>query len=73
MRNGERHGGFILIEDSQSGIRYAVRPNQVGVVIDADEARDATILCIGSRTVRVEKRLEEVLGWLAAGRVQPSE
>lgn len=64
MRNGDRHGGFILIEDSQTGIRYAVRPNQIGVVVDADESRDATILCVGSNRVRVENRLEEVLGWL---------
>lgn len=67
MRNGERHGGFILIADSQTGIRYAVRPHQVGVVIDADESRDATILCVGSQRVRVENRLDDVLAWLTVG------
>ena len=68
MRNGERHGGFIVIEDSGTGIRYAVRPHQVGVVIDADEARDATVICVGSQRVRVESRLEEVVSWFALDR-----
>jgi hypothetical protein len=31
-------GGFILIT-GQDGIRYALRPNQVAVVHDADECR----------------------------------
>jgi hypothetical protein len=35
-------GGFMLIT-AQDGIRYALRPNQVAVVHDADECHDETI------------------------------
>jgi len=38
-------GGFILIT-GQDGIRYALRPNQVAVIHDADECHDETILRI---------------------------
>jgi hypothetical protein len=68
ITNGQRVGGFILIEDSSSGIRYAVRPHSVGVVIDADPCRDATHVCIGVRTIRVEAAMDEVLAWLSPTR-----
>jgi hypothetical protein len=48
----------------QDGIRYALRPNQVAVVHDADECQDETILRIyGGHIVRVPCSLEEVLCW----------
>ena len=55
-------GGFILIT-GQDGIRYALRPNQVVVVHDADECQDETVLRVyGGHIVRVPYSLEEVLG-----------
>ena len=57
-------GGFIIIT-GQDGIRYALRPNQIAVIHDADECQDETILCIyGGHIVRVPCSLEEVVGWL---------
>jgi hypothetical protein len=56
-------GGFILIT-GQDGIRYALRPNQVAVVRDADECQDETVLRIyGRHMIRVPYSPEEVLGW----------
>ena len=56
-------GGFILIT-GQDGIRYALRPNQVAVVHDADDCYDETVLPIyGGHMIRVPCSLEEVLGW----------
>jgi hypothetical protein len=36
-------GGFILIT-GLDGIRYAVRPQSVGIIHDADECRDETMI-----------------------------
>jgi hypothetical protein len=56
-------GGFIVIT-GQDGIRYALRPNQVTVVHDADECHDETVLRIyGGHMIRVPFWLEEVLCW----------
>jgi hypothetical protein len=56
-------GGFILIT-GQDEIRYALRPNQVAVIHDADECRDETVIRIyGGNIVRVPCS-EEVMGWL---------
>jgi hypothetical protein len=56
-------GGFIVIT-GQDGIRYALRPNQVAVVHDADECQDETVLRIyGGHMIRVSFSLEEVLRW----------
>ena len=57
-------GGFILIT-GQNGIRYALRPNQIAVIHDADECHDETILRIyGGHMIRVPCSLEEVVGSL---------
>jgi hypothetical protein len=57
-------GGFILIT-GQDGVRYALRPNQVAVVHDADEWQDETILHLHrGHVVRLPCSLEEVLNWL---------
>ena len=56
-------GGFILIT-GQNGIRYALRPNQIAVIHDADEYHDETVLRIyGGHMIRVPFPLEEVLRW----------
>ena len=51
---GERiSGGFILIT-GLDGIRYAVRPQSVGIIHDADECRDETMIQLqGGHVVRV--------------------
>jgi hypothetical protein len=60
--NGDRVGGYILIKDADTGIRFAVRPHAVAVAHDEDPCRDSTILVVaGGRTVRVGETLEEVL------------
>jgi hypothetical protein len=61
---GERlPGGFILIT-GLDGIRYAVRPNSVGLIHDTDECHDETIVQLhGGHVVRIGYPLEEVLGW----------
>lgn len=61
---GERiSGGFILIT-GLDGIRYAVRPQSVGIIHDADECRDETLIQLhGGHVVRVPYSLDEVLGW----------
>ena len=57
-------GGFLLIT-GRDGIRYALRPNQVAVVHDADECQDETVLRIhGGHIVRLPCSLEEVLAWV---------
>lgn len=62
---GERiPGGFILIT-GLDGIRYAVRPQSVGIIHDADECHDETIVQLhGGHVVRVAATLDEVLAWL---------
>jgi len=35
--------------------------------MDADECRDATLVCIGGRVVEVDASMDVVLGWLLAG------
>ena len=48
-----------------SGMR-AVRPQSVGIVYDADECRDETIVQLhGGHVVRVPCSLDEVLGWFS--------
>jgi hypothetical protein len=61
---GERiPGGFILITGID-GIRYAVRPQSVGIVRDADECHDETMIQLhGGHVVHVPCTLDEVLGW----------
>jgi len=61
---GERtRGGFILIT-GLDGTRYAVRPQSVGIIHDADECRDETIVQLhGGHVVRVPAALDEVLPW----------
>jgi len=61
---GERiPGGFILIT-GMDGIRYAVRPQSVGIIHDADECHDETIVQLhGGHVVRVLATLDEVLAW----------
>jgi hypothetical protein len=51
---GERiPGGFILIT-GLDGIRYAVRPRSIGIIHDADECRDETLVQLhGGHVVRV--------------------
>jgi hypothetical protein len=44
-------GGFILIT-SLDGIRYAVRPQSVGIIHDADECRDETMIPVERRARR---------------------
>jgi hypothetical protein len=49
---GERtRGGFILII-GLDGIRYAVRPQSIGIIHDADECRDETMTPVARRTHR---------------------
>ena len=63
IAQGERIAGFILITGID-GIRYAVRQNAIGVVLDADECRDETIVQLhGGHVVRVPCSLDEVLCW----------
>ena len=61
---GERiPGGFILIK-GMDGIRYAVRPQSVGIIHDADECQDETLIQLhGGHVVRVPATLDEVLTW----------
>jgi hypothetical protein len=45
-------------------IRYAVRPQSVGIIHDADECHDETMIQLhGGHVVRVPCSLDEVLGW----------
>jgi hypothetical protein len=63
MSNRQRRIDTLIT--GQDGIRYALRPNQVAVIHDADECRDETVLRIyGGNIVRVPCSLEEVVGWL---------
>src|ERR1051325_3040961 len=56
-------GGFILIS-GLDGIRYAVRLQSVGIIHDADECHDETIIQLhGGHVVRVTATLAEVLAW----------
>ena len=58
-------GGFLLITGID-GIRYAVRPQAVGIILDADECRDETIVQLhGGHVVRVPCTLDQVLTWFA--------
>ena len=60
-----RRSGFILIT-GLDGIRYAVRPQSVGIIHDADECRDETLIQLhGGHVVRVPATLDEVLAWFA--------
>jgi hypothetical protein len=63
---GERiAGGFILIT-GLDGIRYPVRQQSVGIILDADECRDGTFVQLhGGHIVRVPRALDEVLGWFS--------
>jgi hypothetical protein len=58
-------GGFILTT-GLDGIRYAVRPQSVGIIHDADECRDETLVQLhGRHVVRVPCPLDEVLPWFS--------
>jgi hypothetical protein len=58
---GRRSGGFILITGID-GIRYAVRPQAVGIIHDGDECHDETLIQLhGGHVVRVLCSLDEVL------------
>ncbi len=61
---GERiAGGFILIT-ALYGIRYAIRPQSVGIIHDAAECRDETIVQLhGGHLVRAPCSLDQVLAW----------
>jgi hypothetical protein len=61
---GERiPGGFILIT-GLGGIRYAVRPQSIGISHDTDECHEETMIQLhGGHVVRVPCPLDEVLGW----------
>src|SRR5215211_3844318 len=53
--NGAWVGCYVLFEDAEMrGIRVAARPGAVVTVMDADESRDATLICIGGRVVKVD-------------------
>jgi len=56
---GERiPGGFILITGLDG------RPQSIGIIHDADECRDETLVQLhGGHVVRVPCPLDEVLGW----------
>jgi hypothetical protein len=64
VAQGERiPGGFILITGID-GVRYAVRPQSVGIIHDADECHDETIVQLhGGHIVRMPAMLDEVLAW----------
>ena len=66
MAQGTRiPGGFILITGID-GMCYAIRPQSVGIIHDADECRDETIVQLhGGHVVRVPCALDEVLAWFA--------
>jgi hypothetical protein len=71
---GERiPGGFILIT-GLDGIRYAVLPQSIGIIHDADECRDETLVQLHrGYVVRVPCPLDEVLGvHLTIGSVTPA-
>ena len=56
-------GGYILITGID-GIRYAIRPQSVAIIHDADECHDETLVQLyGGHAVRVPVPLDEVLGW----------
>lgn len=58
-------GGCILIT-RLDGIRYGVRPQSVGIIHDADECRDETIIQLhGGHIVRAPCPLDEVMGWFS--------
>src|SRR5215212_7466722 len=53
--NGTWVGGYVLFEDVEvPGIRVAVCPGAVGAIMDADEDRDATLICTGGRVFKVD-------------------
>jgi hypothetical protein len=61
---GERIGGGFILITGLDGIRYAVRPQSVGIIHDADECRDETMIQLhGGHVVRVPCSLDEVLVW----------
>jgi hypothetical protein len=56
-------GGYILITGID-GIRYAIRPQSVAIIHDADECHDETLVQLyGGHALRVPVPLDEVLGW----------
>jgi hypothetical protein len=58
-------GGFMLIT-GLDGIRYAVRPQSVEIIQDADECHDETIVWLhGGHVFRVPCALDEVLAWFS--------
>jgi hypothetical protein len=61
---GERIGGGYILITGIDGIRYAIRPQSVAIIHDADECHDETLVQLyGGHAVRVPVPLEEVLNW----------
>jgi hypothetical protein len=59
--NGTWIGGYVLFEDAEvPGIRVAVCPSAVGAVMDDAECRDATLICIGGRVVKMDASMDAV-------------
>lgn len=65
-RSGRKDSGWVHLITGLDGIRYAVRPQSVGIIHDADECRDETIIQLhGGHVVRVSCTLDEVPCWFA--------
>jgi hypothetical protein len=61
---GERIAGGVILITGLDGIRYAVRPQSVGIIHDVDECRDETLVQLhGGHVVRVPATLDDVLTW----------
>jgi hypothetical protein len=59
-----RFSALRLLITGLDGIRYAVRPQLVGIIHDADECHDETLIQLhGGYVVRVPCTLDEVLAW----------
>ena len=64
LREGERVGRFVVLRDVE-GRMHAVSASSVGAICEDDGG--ALLLLPGGRMIRVERPLEQVLGWLEVG------
>ena len=62
-QQGERCGGYVLLQDGDTGQLVAIRPTAIAAALSTDGR--TVLLLPGGRVVIVDASISVVLGWLS--------